>query len=174
MQNSLDDLGALVRLLRVPGFENKAMFQRFIVSPLRKGIPNSTMNLRLLLNSICLRRLSSSLNGPKITYRVQELNLSIEERQTYEKILEDSNEEIEEAISTRTSFAAYSIILRAILRTRMLCDHGTFRRTPGTSRLGTPSTEEEVLACIQDGDEGKVYLAGRNCFDGPSETWNAK
>lgn len=155
MQNSLDDLAALVKLLRIPEFEKKAIFQKFIVSPLRTRFPNSTNNLRLLLNSICLRRLSKILEIPDVTYRIQSLDLSEKERSIYEKILENSSKDIEQAISTKTSVAAYSIILKAILRTRMLCNEGTHQRVSSASRLGTPWKEkEEILVIMQEGDEG--------------------
>lgn len=73
----------------------------------------------------------------------------------YDKILADSAEEIEQAMSTKTSFAAYSILLKAILRTRMLCNHGIHQKVSYSSRLGTPSNEkQEILAVMQEGDEG--------------------
>ncbi|OBT69919.1 hypothetical protein VE03_00430 [Pseudogymnoascus sp. 23342-1-I1] len=154
VQNSAEDIGALIRILRVPELESRSTFQKYIISPLATGMPRSSRNLRLLLNSVCLRRLVTIMNLPAVTYQVQRLDLSPGEKQLYEDILESSSQEIEEAISSKKSSAAYSSILRAILRTRMLCNHGTFRRPPGTSRLGTPLIEnKDILASIQDGDE---------------------
>jgi hypothetical protein len=85
------------------------------------------------------------------------VTLSPEERKIYDEILRSSLEEIDNAISSRSSGKAYSSILRAILRTRMLCDHGTNLETASTSRLTTPAMEnEDTLASLLEGDEGII------------------
>ena len=158
VQNSLEDLGSLIQFLRVPYLDKKAEFKRHIISPLLTGEPESTLNLRVLLDAMCLRRMMSSLNLPKAQYQTQRVTLSPEERMVYGDILQSSLDEIDNAISSKSSATAYSSILRAILRTRMLCDHGTFLRTASRSRLATPSmNNEDILAALQEGDGGICF-----------------
>jgi SWI/SNF-related matrix-associated actin-dependent regulator of chromatin subfamily A3 len=156
----------LIKFLRVPNLNQKLDFQRHIINPLLSGKEDATRNLRILLNAVCLRRKLSILEGPKATYQTQTVILSLSERDMYSRILQSSLEEIDSAISSKSSSKAYSIILRAILRTRMLCDHGTHCETTSTSRLATPAMENEnTLASLLEGDEGMFLpvatLSGR-------------
>jgi SNF2 family DNA or RNA helicase len=97
----------------------------------------------------------SLLNLPETRYQTQRVTQSLEERNLYDEILQKSREEIELAVSSKNSGTAYSSILRAILRTRMLCDHGTFLNTANKNRLASPSiNNENILAELQEGDGG--------------------
>jgi len=140
----------------VPHLHRRADFQRHIISPLLTGQPDCTLNLRLLLDAVCLRRLMSLMKLPQTQYQTQMVELSAEERSLYENILQSSMQDIDTMISSKSSGKAYSSILRAILRTRMLCDHGTFQQKKSKSRLTTPSMDDEsTLASLQEGDEGR-------------------
>jgi SWI/SNF-related matrix-associated actin-dependent regulator of chromatin subfamily A3 len=155
VQNRLEDLASLIRFLRVPHLDRKADFQKLIITPLFTGKQDCTLNLRVLLNAMCLRRKMSLLKLPKTQYQTQMVTLSPEEREFYSDILKKSLDEIDNAISSKSSGKAYSSVLRAILCTRMLCNHGTLRETASKSRLATPSMDnEDTLASLQEGDEG--------------------
>lgn len=144
-----------MQFLRVPFLDRKADFKRHIISPLLTGKSESTLNLRLLLDAICLRRMMSILNLPETRYQTQRVTQSPEERNLYDEILQKSREEIELAVSSKNSGTAYSSILRAILRTRMLCDHGTFLKAASKSRLVSPSIDNgDILSELQEGDRG--------------------
>jgi SWI/SNF-related matrix-associated actin-dependent regulator of chromatin subfamily A3 len=159
VQNRLEDLGALISFLKVPHLDQKADFQRHIIAPLLSGKEDSTHNLCILLNAMCLRRNISLLRGPKARYQTQTVVLSPYERMIYNEILQSSLEEIDNAISSRSSGKTYSSILRAILRTRMLCDHGTHRETTSKSQLATPAMDnEDTLATLLEGDEGMTKI----------------
>jgi len=151
------DLGALIRFLQIPHLEDKIEFQTHIIAPLLLGGEDSTRNLRILLNTICLRRNISLLDGPKAQYQTQSVVLSPEERQLYDEILQNSLKEFDNAISSRSSSKAYSIILKAILGTRMLCNFGTICKTINNSRLIDPTLDsEDTLVCLLEGDQGMI------------------
>lgn len=155
VQNSLEDLGSLLQFLRVPFLKRKADFKRHVISPLLTGKPDSALNLRLLLNAICLRRMMSLLKLPETRYQTQRVTQSPEERNLYDEILQKSREEIEFAVSSKNSETAYVSILRAILRTRMLCDQGTFLNIATKSRLASSLIDNgNILAELQEGDRG--------------------
>jgi SNF2 family DNA or RNA helicase len=108
----------------------------------------------------------SLLKLPKTQNQTQMVNLSTEERALYDDILQKSLDEIDNAISSKSSGKAYSSVLRAILRTRMICDHGTFRETTSKSPLATPSMDnEDTLASLQEGDEGKYPVSVSKLFN---------
>jgi SWI/SNF-related matrix-associated actin-dependent regulator of chromatin subfamily A3 len=159
VQNRLEDLGALISFLKVPHLDQKAGFQKHIIAPLLLGKEDSTRNLRILLNAMCLRRNISLVQGPKARYQTQTVVLSPTERMMYNEILQSSLEEINNTISSRSYSKAYSSIPRAILCTRMLCDHGTHRKTTSKSRLATPAMDnEDTLATLLEGDEGMTKI----------------
>lgn len=100
----------------------------------------------------------SILKLPQTQYQTQSVELSPGERRLYGEILQSSLAEIDSAISNKSSDKAYSSILQAILRTRMLCDHGTFRDTTSKSRLATLVMDDKsALSSLQEGDEGTTF-----------------
>lgn len=144
-----------MQFLRVPFLDRKVDFKRLIISPLLTGKPESTLNIRRLLDAVCLRRMIGLLELPKAQYQTQPITLSPNERYIYDEILQKSLEEIELAVCTKSPGTAYGSIMRAILRTRMLCDHGTYLGTTSKSGTASPSTDnEDSLAELQEGDRG--------------------
>src|SRR5947208_3585677 len=88
IQNRLEDVGSLIKFIRVAPFVSNANFRRYIIEPLVAGAPNSAENLRLLLGSICLRRTKRHLKLSEASFKTVNLNLSTEEQILYSEILE--------------------------------------------------------------------------------------
>ena len=78
------------------------------------------------MKSICLRRTKATLNLPDLAETEVLLDLSGEERTQYALVLKESKEAIDASISNRAIKKAYNGLFHAILRLRLLCDHGTF------------------------------------------------
>ena len=57
VQNRLDDLGALIKFLRIKPFDEKRGFAQYILAPCKNADPEILPKLRLLVDSITLRRL---------------------------------------------------------------------------------------------------------------------
>src|SRR5271155_3670755 len=83
IQNSLEDLAALVNFIQSCPLDNLHKFKKYIISPLMKRSENGVDNLRLLLDSVCLRRTKQLLNLPEVVYKPRLLTFSAREKKQY-------------------------------------------------------------------------------------------
>ena len=116
---------SLLKFLHFEPFSRTSVFQKHILEPLSKDIPNQAMNLRALLHTICLRRNEKYLNLPKPLYEEIRIELKGEERLAYNGILEKCAWDIDELVSTHAKIKKYCILFAAIVKLRRLCNHGT-------------------------------------------------
>ena len=123
----MEDLGSLIRFLRVEPFENNASFRKYILEPVLTDPEAGQRGLRLLLRSMCLRRTRVLLDIPTAKDETFTLTLSAEERTVYSRIIEDTRRKIDDCISCTSIAKAYSSIFHTILRLRLLCNQGTHR-----------------------------------------------
>lgn len=90
IQNSLEDFGSLIAFIGVPPFGTRDQFRFWISSPILHTRQSSLQILRKLVRATCLRRtkalphLSSGLNLPRKTERVEVLELAPDERELYD------------------------------------------------------------------------------------------
>ena len=127
VQNRLDDLGALIRFLRVKPFNEKHGFAQFILSPFKNADPEILPKLRLLVDSITLRRLKDRIDLPPRHDQVVRLPFSEEEFILYEWFAKDSDNKMRIIASENKKSLggkSYVHILRAIMRLRLICAHG--------------------------------------------------
>jgi SNF2 family DNA or RNA helicase len=80
IQNSLEDLAALINFIRSSPLEDLYMFKKHIISPLMKNSQKGVENLRQLLDSVCLRRTKQLLDLPEVVTEPRLLNFSPEEK----------------------------------------------------------------------------------------------
>jgi len=153
IQNTLFDLGALIRFLRVPLLENTSNFRDHIVSPIESGKAGGFNNLRTLLKSICLRRTRDLLHFPEPEEVIYELELSPVEKEMYHSIAESSKQAIDDVVSGRKAMEAYNGILQVIMQLRSLCNHGTFDYMIRKSDVMDLPDPEETLASLQQTDD---------------------
>jgi SWI/SNF-related matrix-associated actin-dependent regulator of chromatin subfamily A3 len=83
IQNSLEDLGALVKFLKVPVLDDLALFRRQITTPVIANVSGRFANLRRLLEATCLRRTKALLDLPEPIAYTQKLELSASEFAMY-------------------------------------------------------------------------------------------
>lgn len=124
IQNKLNDLGSLVRFLRIRPYDDNAAFTRLIVNPLKLADPDSLRNLRQLIRSVAIRRTKKILDLPPRTNQVQYVEFSASERQVYEACTRDSTTLIEAALVGSLTGNSYFGILQSFLRLRLVCNHG--------------------------------------------------
>ncbi|KAK6441789.1 hypothetical protein LTR95_001983 [Oleoguttula sp. CCFEE 5521] len=127
VQNKLDDLGALIRFLRIQPFDEPGAFAQYILAPFRSGNTDVLQHLRILVDGITLRRLKDKIDIVKKDEFLVELEMSEEERKLYERFAGQSNAHIRTMTNNNTQRfrgKAYAHVLKAILRMRMLCCHG--------------------------------------------------
>ncbi|KAH7044601.1 DNA repair protein rad5 [Macrophomina phaseolina] len=153
IQNSLEDLGALVKFLQVPILKDGNNFNTYTT---RKTIltvsasKSNFENLRCLLGSICLRRnegvLPSYLNRFKeYTYPV---DFSEEEKIKYTHLKKRCKRAIDMAVSGHKAKETHQGVLEALLRLRLFCNNGD---VPSTGF--SPAAAEEALRQMQQSGE---------------------
>jgi len=133
--------------------ETASAFRDYITSPIEFGSSCGFHRLRLLLKSLCLRRTNKILRLSEPITRLHRLNLAGVEDTAYANIGETYRQEIDRAVSGRKTAEAYSGILQALLRLRLLCNHGTYEQLSQNFGSALPSDPEEALAFLQQSDD---------------------
>ena len=164
----MEDLGSLIRFLRVAPFDSEATFRQHISEPLLTNTEAGDRNLRLLLKMICLRRTRVLLEIPNSEDQTVILSLSSDERSLYSQIIDDTARKIDDCISSRSIAKAYSGVFGAILRLRLLCNNGTQQIINPLSEVEVCCAEDQipedgVVACPVCGSEINVS-DGRDQF----------
>jgi len=158
IQNRLEDIGSLIKFLRIAPFDSNSEFRRHILDPLTLNREGCDRNLRLLLGSVFLRRTRRLLQVPEAKYETLILSLSAEERLRYSQIIGESKRRIDDSISSKALAKAYNGILQVILRLRILCNNGTISRlTDPESKSNSPdapaSGSEDMLTMTKEDDK---------------------
>lgn len=161
IQKSVEDLGALVSFLRVPLLDNPSTFRRYILSQARHGSRNSFKNLRLLLNSICLRRTKDVAGIFDPVVQTRTLSLDPAERRDYVALLDQLRTHIDTDVSGHTAKGGGSTrMLQGILRLRLFCNNGFMGRD--ASKM--PFDADEVLSYLQQKGQASCALCSRTIY----------
>ncbi|PTB70602.1 hypothetical protein BBK36DRAFT_1107117 [Trichoderma citrinoviride] len=128
VQNRLDDFAALLSFLRLEPFHQRAKFLRHIVEPFKACNPDIVPKLRVLVDTITLRRLKDKIDLPSREDFIVRLDFSPDERGIYDLFARNAQDRVKALAGNPTSGAlggnTYIHILKAILRLRLLCAHG--------------------------------------------------
>ncbi|KAK2605749.1 hypothetical protein N8I77_008564 [Diaporthe amygdali] len=160
IQNSVEDLGALVSFLRVPLFDRAATFRRYILNQAKHGSRNSFKNLQLLLSSICLRRTKdvAGMSDPVVQTRV--LSFDPAERRDYVGLLDQLRTHFDMDISGHSRGGWRTRVLQGILKLRLFCNNGLMGRDASTM----PFDADEVLSCLQQASQASCVLCSRPIY----------
>jgi SNF2 family DNA or RNA helicase len=85
IQNSLEDLASLVAFIRISPLHTLSEFRKHIITPLLKGKDQGSNSLRILLDSICLRRTKKLLNLPDSFDEDRRIDFSSLEKKVYKE-----------------------------------------------------------------------------------------
>ncbi|KAF1840938.1 uncharacterized protein K460DRAFT_389454 [Cucurbitaria berberidis CBS 394.84] len=160
IQNSLDDLGSLLMFLKIPILDNVAQFKRHITSPIerRKGdTPKDYRNLRILLQSICLRRTKAVLPMAEVTTYTHWLDFNPNERIEYAQIERICKEALDLAVSGHKVKEAHQNVLEILLRLRLFCNNGNIYEHIKTPSGGCTKDPEESLSLLQQTGDAICY-----------------
>ena len=127
VQNRLDDLGALIKFLRIKPFHEDASFNQFVLKPFKDADPEIIPKLRILVDTITLRRLKDRIDLPARKDQVVRLSFSEEEQQLYSWFKHQADAKmglIAKEGSKNLGGRGYVHVLQAILRLRLICAHG--------------------------------------------------
>lgn len=154
IQNRLDDLGALLKFLQIKPFDSKQGFSQYIRSPFKNADPEILPKLRLLVDSITLRRLKDRINLPKRRDRLVKLRFSEEEQALYNVFAKNARSRV--AVMTKEKVVggrAYVHILQAILRLRLICAHGKELLSQDDLKLMAGLDKKSAID-LDSGDDG--------------------
>lgn len=125
IQNRLDDLGALIKFLKIYPFYEKGAFEQYFMAPFKQGDPQVLDNLNLLVGSISLRRGKEKIDLPGRIEEVVRLEFTNEERALYEAFAKDSSSKVRAMMrSGALKGRGAAQVLTNITRLRALCAHG--------------------------------------------------
>ncbi|KAF4624033.1 hypothetical protein G7Y89_g14142 [Cudoniella acicularis] len=158
VQNSLEDLASLTTFIRSAQLTNLSEFRKHIINPLIKGTEQGMNNIRLLLDSVCLRRTNTLLQLPDISDEDQFIDFSEPEKALYIATQQQMIKEIKQLGGQDRNAKGYYGIFQLQLQLRRLCNHGTFQKlsskTPGKHVAFDP---EQALLFLQEKREAKCH-----------------
>lgn len=158
MQNRLEDIGSLVAFLGFSPFDNVADFKKYIVAPVMKG--RGICALRLLLDSICLRRTKILLHLPDLKEEHRLLPFSDEERDLYNAIEAEMSQIIKNQEMVEQSKRHYFGIFQLQLRLRRICDLGTYESREFPKTESDDFDPEETLATLRERTNAECIYCG--------------
>ena len=168
VQNRLDDLGALIKFLRVYPFNEKGGFSQFILSPFKNSDPEILPKLRLLVASITLRRLKDRIDLPPRNEAILRLEFSDEEKQLYEWFAKDSQAKVKVIANEQKKSLGgktYAHILRAIMRLRLLCAHGRELLSEDDLKIAEGFSKENAIDLEAEEDDYTPQLNARQAYE---------
>ncbi|KAL9615439.1 MAG: hypothetical protein Q9167_000117 [Letrouitia subvulpina] len=169
VQNRLDDLGALIKFLRIKPFHEKGGFAQYILTPFKLADPEILPKLRLLVDSITLRRLKDRIDIPDRTESIVRLKFSKDEETLYEWFAKDSDRRMRIIASEnrkKLGGKSYVHILRAILRLRLICAHGRELLSEDDLKLTEGFSASNAIDLDSDEDEStKLFTNARQAYE---------
>ena len=145
----------MIKFLRVRPFEQNG-FAQFILTPFKNADPEILPKLRLLVDSITLRRLKDKIDLPARHDVIARLQFSEDEALLYDWFMKDSNQKVKAiAGGQRKGLGgrAYVHILRAILRLRLICAHGRELLSEEDLKMTEGFTAKNAIDLSDDDDE---------------------
>lgn len=168
VQNKLEDLASLLAFLRVKPFHDRAMFNQHIVAPFKLCDEGIIPKLRLLVDTITLRRMKDKIDLPPRHDNTIKLQFSVEERRMYEVFAKDAQLRVNVITSERERLVggkSYIHILQAILRLRLFCSGGRDLMSQDDLRLLEGSSSEVPIDIDSDEDDEKPVLTEHKAYD---------
>lgn len=159
VQNRLDDLGALLKFLRLAPFDDRAAFGRYILQPCKNANPEILPKLRILVDSITLRRQKDRIGLPERIDKKIELNFTADEQRVYDIFAENAQNSVKMLTHDSKHMMrgnSYAYILQAILRLRLICAHGKDLLGEKDMELLAGRTANEAISLDDDDDDEQV------------------
>ncbi|KAI2624396.1 SNF2 family N-terminal domain-containing protein [Hypoxylon sp. NC1633] len=167
VQNKLDDLAALLAFLRLKPFDDKSRFSQHITNPFKLCDPEIVPKLRILVDSITLRRLKDKIDLPPRTDEIVRLEFSPSERKVYSLFEKNAQEKVQVLAAGREKMIggrSYIHILQSILRLRLISAHGRDLLSDEDLEVVQGMTEESAIDLDSDEDDEKPALAESKAY----------
>ena len=124
IQNRLTDLKSIFTFLRIHPFDNPQVFSSHVVQRWKaRSDPAAVAKLKLLVNSVTLRRPKKTIDLPPRRDRIYHLTLDNEERELYERARADTLKNIDTVMGDSMPRDCLNA-LQWINNLRLICNHG--------------------------------------------------
>ncbi len=168
VQNRLEDLGALMTFLRIKPFDEKGGFAQYIMGPFKMCDPEILPKLRLLVDSITLRRLKDRIDLPARHDHLVKLDFSAEERMIYDIFAKNANDRVK-VITGRSEKSlggkSYVHILQSILRLRLICAHGRDLLGEEDMKVMSGLSKDSAIELDDDEEDNSPGLSSQQAYD---------
>lgn len=161
VQNRLDDLAALLAFLRLKPFDDRGRFNQHIVTPFKMADPEIIPKLRLLVDTVTLRRLKDKIQLPSRTDKVVKLEFSPDEQRLYDMFAKNAKDRVQALTGSRERILGgktYIHILQSILRLRLICAHGADLLSDEDLKAVQGMTQESAIDLDSDDESDKPAL----------------
>ena len=168
VQNRLDDLGALIKFLRVEPFNEKGGFTQFILSPFKNADPEILPKLRLLVDSITLRRLKDRIDLPGRHDQIVRLPFTDDELTLYDWFSKDSQNKLKIITGEQKKSLGgktYVHILRAIMRLRLICAHGRELLSEDDLKITEGFSSDNAINLDEDEEDNRPALVPKQAYE---------
>ncbi|XP_036421333.1 helicase-like transcription factor isoform X2 [Colossoma macropomum] len=159
IQNSLKDLWMLICFLKLKPFDVPEWWTRVIQRPVMMGDRDGLKNLQALVKTITLRRTKASrvdgralLELPEKKVFVQQVVLSVEEREVYEREKAEGRKIISRYVREDSVMRNYADVLAILVRLRLNCCHCDLvgkQAAAGTDSVSPDELRERLLSKVR-------------------------
>ena len=168
VQNRLEDLGSLIKFLRIRPFSDRGGFAQFILAPFKSADPDIIPKLRVLVDSFTLRRLKDRIDLPARCDQIVKLKFSEDEVRLYDFVAKDSRSRLQIIASEKMRSLggkSYAHILRAIMRLRLICAHGRELLSEDDLRAIEGYSKENAIILEDENASDYGSLAFRQAYE---------
>lgn len=169
VQNRLEDFASLLAFLRLHPFEHRSKFTRHIVEPFKAADAEVVPKLRILVDTVTLRRLKDKIDLPPREDLVVRLDFSPEERGVYEVFAKNAEDRVKVLAGSHDGQAlggnTYIHILKSILRLRLLCAHGKDLLNEEDLESLQGMSAETAIALDDDDDSDRPALSDKKAHE---------
>lgn len=167
IQNSLEDLGSLLKFLRIKPFDDEKSFKAHIIRPFKEADTEILPKLRLLVDHITLRRLKDRIDLPQRVDNIVRLDFSTSESALYEFFVKDSARKVQQLTVAGKSIGGrtYAHVLKAILRIRLICAHGRELLNDEDLKMAQGLTAEDAIEIGEEESEDLPPLTTRQVLE---------
>ncbi|OIW32178.1 hypothetical protein CONLIGDRAFT_652963 [Coniochaeta ligniaria NRRL 30616] len=169
VQNRLDDLAALLAFLRLKPFDDKSKFVQHIVTPFKNADPEIVPKLRVLVDTITLRRQKDKIDLPPRTDELIRLDFTNEEKRIYDLFAQNAQDRVQVLTGSGNDKIlggkTYIHILQSILRLRLICAHGKELLSPDDLSLLQGMTADDAIDLDSDDDDQKPALEEHKAYE---------
>jgi SNF2 family DNA or RNA helicase len=167
IQNRLDDLGALIKFLRIKPLDEKGGFTQHILTPFKMADHSVLARLRLLVDSITLRRLKDKIDLPPRRENIVWLHFSDDEYTLYNWFAKYSQQRFAVMTFNRSKLGGkdWAHVLRALLRLRLISAHGQELLSDEDMKLTEGISYGNAIDLGDDDDDDKPVLSPKQAYD---------